>query len=263
MSLFTKKIILSLLPKGAIWNPAIGNDFDKFIEAYATNVDAVREILSKLSMIRDPLRTQFLDELEKEYGVLKNDSFTEAKRRSYLKAYITSGSGNGTVDDLQDIFTEAGFDVFVYQNDPAIDPDILISKQFKMVAGGFNAYAGRDDAFARLIGGELIVNGDQFIERPDYTVVANSQYAYAGNQNFVAGVFEDLVKIKIEYQVPTNPSDWPFVFFIGGQATFDIDGKITAIERAVVPLQQRNEFLNLIYRYKPLFTWAVSLVDFE
>lgn len=262
MSEFTRDLLNSLQPPGIVWTPNSGSDSDKLTEGKAENIDPVLEYLSGLSKIRDPLQTQILEELEREYGISKNDSLTIDQRRAFLNSYIYGSAGNGTADDLQRRFADAGFDLLVHTNDPATDPLVILSQQFQMVAGGQNAYAGREDAFARRVGGELIVNGDKFTERPLYTVVAGGQNAYAGRSDFFAGAFDELQTLPIEYPVPSNPNDWPFIFFLGGPATRDIDGKITSIDQIIEPKELRQEFLKILLRYKPLHTWCVSVVNF-
>ena len=262
MSELTRKIIDSLMPGGSAWAIKSDSDSDKIMDAEALNIDNPKDFLALLARIRDPQLTPFLDELEREFGISKDDSLTEQQRRDFLTSYVFGGSGSGTIDDMRRRLEEAGFDVQVYANDPAQNPAVLTDEQFAMVAGGANAYAGREDAFARRIGGELIVNGDKFKERPLYTSVAGGQFAYAGNQNFLAGLFEELQTVKIDYPIPTNTGDWPLVFFVGGDATYDVNGKITSIEQIVQPAELRQAYLKIILRYKPLHTWCISFVNF-
>jgi len=262
MSEFTRQILDSLLPSGAVWSPKFEGDLDKYLDGQADNYDPILTFLRSLSEIRNPSTTPLLEELEREYGLAKNDSLTEAQRRAFLESFIFGAEDSGTPEDLERRLQDAGFDVFVYANDPAQDPLVILDQAFRMVAGGSNAFAGRQDAFARRQGGELIVNGDKFKQVPDYLTTAGGPNSSAGNSSFIAGKFDEVTSVKIEYVVPSNPGDWPLIFFIGGPATFDIDGKILAIENIIQPAELRNEFLKIILRYKPLYTWGVSVVDF-
>lgn len=263
MSTLTYKILKSLLPKGPAWFPDPDGDFEKYIQGQSDNYDDPIEFLGNLSNIRDPLKTPVLDDLEREFGNSKNENLTEDERRNFLNSYIFSSKGSGTINDLQDRLTEAGFLVTVYSNDPAQDPEVLIDGQFQMLAGGGNAFAGNIDAFASRIGGELIVNGDKFKTVPNFNSVAGGGNAFAGNVSFSAGTFNDLSILPIIYPTPTNPADWPLVFFIGGAATFDIDGKILTIDQVIQPKELRSEYLKILLRYKPLHTWCVSMVEFN
>ncbi len=262
MSKLTKNTLISLLPPGSAWNPVKGGDFDNFLEAFADSIDNPKDFLARLSDIRNPLTTPLLDELEIEFGVTKNTNLTEVERRQYLNSLIFPSDENGTDDDLQSRLQGAGFNVQVHTNDPATDPAILLDNSFQMVAGGGNAYAGRPDAYARRVGGELIVNGDQYIQRPNYIAAAGNQNIVAGNQNANAGVFDGLILIEIQYRIPTDPGDWPLLFYLGGDVTRDGGGFITALETVILPIEIREEFLQLVLKYKPLHTWAISTVNF-
>lgn len=214
-----RAMIDDLLPPGPLWEPEDVGDFDHLLDGMADNIEAVIIFLSTLSDIRNPKKTIILDDLEREYGVPTNALLSEATRRLRLTELIYGAVGNGTEDDLQPALRDVGFDVYVYQNDPAVDPATFLDQQFQMVAAGGNAYAGRSDAFAARTGGELLVNGDVFLTSRIFTSVAGSGF-YAGTGHG-AGEYEDLLITKQEYPVPTDSDDWPFVFFVGGLATRD------------------------------------------
>lgn len=259
---FLKDVITATMPKGAVWTPVIQGDFDKFLDGQADSHVDIYEFLSLLSKIRDPQNTPFLKDLEKEYGITGNESLTEQQRRDYLESIISRSQENGTPEELQRRLQEAGFDVQVHANDPANDPQVILDQVFRMVAGGSTAYAGNEQAIASRVGGELIVNGDKFRQVPNYIVQAGNSFAFAGHQDFLAGRFDGLSRKKIVYQVPTDPADWPLLFFIGGDATKDIDGKIIKVDVIEQPIELRSEFLKIVLKYKPLHTWAISVVDF-
>lgn len=262
MNELTRKFVNSLLPSGCAWNPVVDGDLDKFLQATADNIENPKEILSKLAYIRDPLRTPVLDELEIEYGVTRNENLTEEQRRVYLNSVAFPSRGTGRLEDLERRLLEAGFPVSIHSNDPSIDPMIITNNAFNLFSSGPNAFAGREDAFARRIGGEVIVNGDQFTQTPVWLSVSSSQGMFAGSSGAIAGRSDGVSLEKIEYEVPRNAGSWPLVFFIGGDATRDSNGFITSIDRVLLADDNRNEFIQLLLKYKPLHTWAVSLVDF-
>jgi hypothetical protein len=217
MSDLTREMIDDTLPDGPIWEPEEDNYFDLLLDGIADNFEAQQLFLSTLSDIRNPLKTTILDDLEREYGIATNTLLSEATRRLRLAELVFGRSSAGTEDDLQTALRNVGFDVYVYQNDPAVDPSIFLDQAFQMVAAGGNAYAGRIDAFAGRIGGELLVNGDIFTTSRVYTSVAGSGF-YAGGGHG-AGEYEDLLIEKQEYPIPVDPADWPMVFFVGGAET--------------------------------------------
>jgi hypothetical protein len=219
MSDLIRAMLDDVFPPGTIWEPEEDGDFDKMIVGMADNGEVIRDMLADLQNLRNPFKTIILDDLEKEYGIPKNTLLTQLVRRTRLATIIYGGKSNGTENDLQSALRRAGFDVFVYQNDPAVDPVIFLEQAFQMVAAGGNAYAGRSDAYAGFIGGELLVNGDIFKTSSVFTSVAGSGF-YAGTGHG-AGEYDGLLIEKIEYPIPTDPADWPMVFFVGGLATYD------------------------------------------
>jgi hypothetical protein len=207
-----------ILPPGEIWTPEDAADFDLLLDGIADNLELVRAVLDDLSDVRNPNKTVILSDLEREYGIPSNELISEATRRARLAELVYGSDSDGTEDDLQTALRNVGFDVYVYQNDPAVDPDIFLNEQFAMVAGGDNAYAGRDDAFAGQSGGELLVNGDTFTTKKIFTSGAGSGF-YAGTGHG-AGEYDELLIEKVEYETPSDPDDWPMVFFVGGIATY-------------------------------------------
>ena len=213
-----RAMIDAALPSGSIWRPAPDGDLDKLLDGTAENLETVRLFLAGIKDVRNPALTDYLDDLEREFGVLTNLSLTEAQRREQLHPLVYGRGGGGTIDDMQTALDNAGFNVTVYANDPAVDPSPFLNDNFQMVAGGGNAFAGNAGAFAARIGGELLVNGDIFKMSRIFTSVAGTLYAGAGHG---AGEYVDLLRSKVEYPVPADPADWPLVFFVGGAATFD------------------------------------------
>lgn len=261
--LFLRAVIDTFLPPGPLWRPEADKEFDELLDGIAGTSENVRVFLNGLADVRNPFKTIFLSDLEREYGILTDTRLTEETRRVQLAAMIYASEGTGADDDLQKVLNDAGFDVFVYQNSPdgpAVDPAIFLDQDFQMVAGAGNAYAGRADAFAGRLGGELLVNGDFFTTLPEYEVVAGNLYAGDGG---VAGFYNDVVTVKKEYDIPVDPDAWPFVFFVGGVATLDPGtGAITAIESAEVSNEREQLFKRLILRKKPLYTWAALVVTY-
>lgn len=216
MSDLTRALINDTVPPGPAWEAEEDKDFDLLREGRADNYEIVQDFLAILSDLRNPNKTTILSDLEREYGIPTNTLVSEATRRARLAELAFNRSSDGSEDDLQAALRNVGFDVFVYQNDPAVDPVIFLEQQFQMVAGGDNAFAGRDDAFAGKTGGELLVNGDIFTTTREFTSVAGTMFAGDGSS---AGEYDRLLIEKVEYNIPTDPALWPFVFFVGGAAT--------------------------------------------
>ncbi len=259
MSNLTRATIDTIWPEGSIWTPAPGLDLDNLLDGISDSWETVRAFLDTLDNVRDPATTTFLEDLEKEFGVFTNTSLTEEQRRSQLHPLVYQRSSNGSVDAMQSALDAAGFDVQVHENSPAVDPAIFLDEVFQMVAEGGNAYAGRDDAFAGRVGGELLVNGELFNTNRQFTAVAGNVYAGDGT---TAGEYSGLEREEVVYKIPTDPGDWPLVFFVGGDATRGGSGELTEIELADVPTEQKSEFKRIILRSKPMHSWAGLIVNY-
>lgn len=250
-------------PEGPEYTPVPDGDMSKWRNATANNLDTIRALIKDVAFIRNPSETPVLNDLEKEFGVFTNTTLSEQTRRELLKSDVYKKKTTGNDDDLQTLLDNAGFDLTVYNNSPegpAIDPALLILQNFQMQAmEGTNYYAGNDLAYAGFFGGELLVNGNIFEQIGLFLGAGN---LYAGNTNAVAGYFDDWTQTKFEYPIPIDPDRWPFVFFVGGDATFNIDGSIATMEQGIVPAEQRKRLEDIILRFKPMFSWCGLIVDF-
>ena len=258
MSELMRRTIDKILPKGSAWRVSQDDDSDKFLDGMADNWETIRAFLSEMDCIRDPHCTPFLADLEREYGVLTNASLTELQRREQLSPIVFNRSSSGSVDSIQQALDDAGFNVQVHENSPAVDPAIFLDQAFQMVAGGGAAFAGNQDAFAGRVGGELLVNGELFTTERVYESVAGTMFAGTAG----AGEYTDLLRTKVEYPIPTDPNDWPLVFFVGGDATRDGSGALTAIENADVPSPQESVFKQIVLKFKPIHSWAGLIVTY-
>lgn len=258
MSNLIRRAIDAALPEGSAWRVAPGGDLDKLLDGTAENFGAVKDFLAGLADVRNPAKTTYLSEMEREFGAYTNSSFSEQQRRDTLTPLVYNRGGLGTAQDLQDALTGAGFDVEVYQNNPAQDPSKYVETGFIMVAGGDNAIAGRVDAIAGFAGAELLVNSDLFTLSKDFISIAGKADAVAGNMT--AGEFDGFSRIFARYDVPTDPAAWPLVFFVaapGGFIAPDFD-----LVAAEIPAEQRDVFRNLILRVKPVRSWALLVINF-
>lgn len=258
----TREAIDAAFPRGPFWLPKVDGDYDKLLDGISDADLLVYDDLSDLARIRNPQTTPYLSDLEKEYGILPNPNLTEQVRRDALQSKMTEKSTGGRLEPLQSAITDSGFtNLLVHANDPPVDPAIFLDQSFQMVAGGDNAYAGRSDAFAGRIGGNLVVNGDIFTQQKAVLMQAGGDI-YAGNTNAVAGYFEELKLTPQAFELPTDPGYWPLFFFVGGAATRDGSGALTEIATETIDADRRTELISLIVRFKPSHSWCGLIVEF-
>lgn len=264
--MFSRAVINALLPGGSAWEPEVDSDYDYLLNGIGENSDAVLDDLDLLRYIRNPERTSILSDLEKEFAVIPVSGSTEAERRERLATVMFRRNELPTYEVLEEKLQDAGFDVLVHANDPAVNPALFLIQAFQMTAGdllpgGNDAQCGEAEAYCGRIGGELLVNGEIFEQEPNYTILCEEALAQCGEAEALAGQFDSVNLIPIEYDIPVIAGYWPLIFFVGGPATRNpVTGAITDIEIAEVPIERRLEFRRIILKYKPMFSWAGLVV---
>lgn len=259
MSSLMRRVLDVVKPKGSIWNIAPNGDWSKFFDGLAANLEIPRQLLCELANVRNPDLTTYLEDLENELGVFTNPNLTDTQRRQQLKPILYNRDSNGDHDTLENALISAGFNVQVHENSPAVDPAIFLNFEFQMVADGLTAFAGNQEAYAGKSGGELLVNGEAFSTEKIITSGAGTFYSGDGTGS---GEYDSLLITKTVYPIPADPADWPLVFFVGGDATRDGSGALTAIELASVPSEQESAFKRIILKYKPMHSWAALIINY-
>lgn len=264
-----------------------GGHLDRLLAGMGANAEVTREFLGDLAYLREPKLTPILEDLEREYGLSPATSINEETRRQQLHAIVYARSGNGSKDFLQTVLHNAGFtNLFVYDNSPPVDPRRFLEAPFEMLAGDPLSQAGEPGAQAGAGTGFLVVNGDIYSFQVDYTMLAGDPLAQAGEPTMLAGEYSGVTKIPVEYEIPADPIYWPFIFFIGGPATYNpdggslmyagdtlaqageptalaqfFDGELQSIEFADVPAERVEALKRLIVKYKPMHSWAGLLIN--
>ena len=219
------------------WQPVPGEDMDNQLSAIADGLQYVYDFLTTMGTMRDPQRTAYLDELEREYGVSPNTILTDAQRRAYLALIKYARNRRGTIDNMQTALNLAGLGVGgyglnVYANDPPVHPGPFTQFSYQCVCGGANAYCGYNPvggggavtAVCGVNGGLWVVNGDVFSSAPGYYGCGNTNmvcgYFPAGSATTaVCGYYTFLLYSPIMIASPTDAWTWPCTFFVAAGVT--------------------------------------------
>lgn len=202
MSLTYKDILSSLLPDGALWRPAPGKGFDKFLEGMGNNEERIRLFLADLAHIRNPDKTPILSDLEKEYGIKTNELISEADRRAQLAGTMYARRANGSRDFLAGQLQRAGYPLQVHDNAPATDPEPLIFGLSQIYCGDPLAQCGEPLAQCASFSGELLVNGNIGVNQIDYIVQCGETLAQCGEPTAQAGNYSGVSLIPYTYVIP-------------------------------------------------------------
>lgn len=255
------KIFKLLAPKSNAFSLFIQKKLTKFFEGLTVIPDNFRSFLHQIFFDIFPENTRELEMWREQFGIQYFPT-DDTQRRNLITTEWRSSGGQGK-DYIQSQLRSAGFNVQIHENNPAVDPNIFLSSNFVMQAGGANAYAGRPDAFAGKTGGDLLVNGPILTNVPNYLAVAGFDNCVCGNVVGHCGYFEKINTYDKVYQITTDPDYWPFFFFIGGDATRDpTTHALTAIENANIQSDRKEEFKRLILKLKPAQTWVGLMISY-
>lgn len=146
-SALMRSVLDSLLPPGSAWRLRPGGDFSHLLDGIADNLESVRDDVGGLGLLRDPYRTPYLEELERDFGIDPNTQLSDAQRRLNLAAVMFSRDRRGTLDDLQAALDRAGYGdgglgFHVFANDPACDPSFFVAGDYQTMCGSATAYCG-------------------------------------------------------------------------------------------------------------------------
>lgn len=273
MTTISRALLNDLLPPGSLWIPQDGEGFDLLLEGIAQSFEDIKIEVDKVGLVRFPLLTDVLSDLEKEFGIVPAAGLSESDRRASLLATKTARKSNGSADFIQQKLNEAGFDVQVHVNNPVVDPALFVEEQtFIYVCGGVGVICGRVvspgppnplDVISGAGKGELLVNGDLIFRFSEILVVSGSPSAICGAASSICGSTLGPTENDVVYEIPTDPGYWGLIWFVGGDATRDpITGALTNIDYATIPSSRKNEFKRLILKYKPIHSWAGLVIRF-
>jgi len=258
----SRQIIDALLPPGAIWVPEDDGDLDKLFDGKALNMDATRSLFLSLAKLRSPLFTPDLEGLEREYGIVPDSTVDEATRRSRLLSAKTAGGGDGAGAFLQRQLRLAGFDVYVHENNPPVDPLRFLYRSVGSIFGTTQAVFGNESTFFGGTRGELVVNGPTYEHEFFSGTIFGGLKAVFGNEDAMFRQGGAFGQREIEYDLPTDAGYWPLVFFVGGEAVRNEAGELTEIAEADVELSRREELIRTIVKLKPIHAWAGLVIKF-
>ena len=269
---FMRQVHDALMPQGEAWTPAPGGKYDRLLDGFADNAQAVLDDLKSLAYIRNPRKNPLamLSDLEREYGITPDDRIPESDRREDLAIARYNARPDSLVRALQKTLDKTGFGVNGYglvatlNGTPAANPWYIIDENFVLVAHEFPSVyaAGTGVAYAGERGGYYLVNADRFNSRPAYPGAGTGMQAQEFPSKSCAGYYEGYAGPENEYTSPIPPEFWPYVFFVGGAVTRNEDGSIASVATITVPLERRQELHKHILRLKPLHSWAAMCVTY-
>lgn len=260
-----KASLLAKQPEGSIGQILTGGDEDKLYDGLAKDNAATMEYIERLSAVRDPHKTVFIEELEADYGIAPNNSMDDDERRQQLAMEVYKTGGTGSLDDLRDALTRAGFtNVNVYDNDPIVAPQSLWGNY--IAARCYDPMAARCSAtmtsrcYEWSDSGEFIVNGKMLVSSIVYSARCTDPMTATCSDPMTARCSAAFVQ---EEEIKYNPTKWfQKVILLGGEITIE-DGAIVAMEEVSISAIRADEFRRIVLKYKPLDTMAAAKIIFS
>lgn len=268
------KTLQHLLPNGRAWRTTDGDkSLTKVIKGASAWGGSVRSALDTDYDELTPERTKSLDEWEYQFG-LPATITADAPRRSRLSASWKTFGGQSP-KYLQDTLRGAGFDVYVHDwwtpgTEPPLgehacatprNPLLYLRRDnlpaYPVVDCGEpfaecgEARAECGDSITPI--GYPLVNKIEF-SSPDPIVLCGEVSAECGEIDAECGNFLEYEILLRRYEVPTDPSYWPYFWYVGG-AVFG--------QQATVPASRKDEFEALCLKIGPLHQWIGVMVNYN
>jgi hypothetical protein len=185
--------------------------------------------------------------------------FTATWTEAYVGVYYSGDAETARVDNIS--ARETISTLQVHANDPAVDPDQFFDDPDQQYFGDTGVEMGEADVQCSNFGdGFMLVNGYHYYYEIIYLAFLGDTLQQCGEEDAMCGDFSGVGKELIEYPTVFDDEYWPFVFFVGGEATRNAQGELTDIEYAVIPREKMDYAVSLIAKIKPMHTWCGFLV---
>lgn len=268
------EIIKKLLPKSRLWKLIDTKYLQSFFKALSSLPADLRKFLDNIYFDIFPKTTRAIEKWEEEYGII-NQETNEELRRKRIEARWNDKGGQSAYY-LQKILQENGFDVLVHENNPVANPNDFLDNnddENEVIINGITRITEEKDLMIRC---ENSIIKDYSIECSKYNsytcaeenVVCgyfeeyhqDKQTWHCADDRAVCGYFESYIELDSEEDIPTNSAYFPFLFFIGGEAVRDENGKIIELKAAKISSSRLAYFRQLVLSIKPAQSWAIVRV---
>jgi len=227
-----RRAIDANLPRGSLWRILSDGYLDKYLDAEGDDLELGRVMTQAAEQVRDPIKTQALADLEIDFGVLPDSNISDSARRMYLSAIKGAAQlETGSAAELQERLRFAGFDVYVFKNDPPVDPADYLLSGYLATCGDAESTCGNPEARCGLGAegdSELIVNGDMISEqRISYTATCGDSESTCvdpddeDSEDYLTtcGALGGMIRERYYYPLPINPARFKYVWFIAAART--------------------------------------------
>jgi hypothetical protein len=273
MSLFLR-IFKHLLPRARAWSITVTKNLRTFWQSLTPlGIEFKDYADQEIFDNRFAYRTELVDEWYREFGILKPTGLSEQQLRDRLDARWKETGGQSPYY-IQNTLQNAGFDVYVhpwwfpiagdppFYNPQVKDPFNYLRKTYLpgsptpiALCGDPDILCGEVDALCGNIDEKIgypLVN-KIWTSREVFNVVCGESEALCGQSEALCGQYEDVIDTMKVYELPTDPTKWPFFVYIGGSEFPNL---------ASVDQTRKDEFEDLCLKICPMHLGIGVLVKY-
>lgn len=254
------QVIKRLLPPGRLFRLPYESTFYKLNKVIGNEAQRVKTFIDDTvnDGIPGNISVDSLVDWESDLAIQKNNALSISERNARITSKLTAQGGQGK-DYLQSVLHAAGFDVYLHEWQPGLDPNDYIASSNDIISVGevpqlfyeSSTAAGEPTSIA---GEPNMVAGEQTTGRAyEISVLPVGGF---GNRVTDSGDtrITDIGDTRIVNFLSYDNSElWPAIFYIC-DAVFP--------NRAIINADREREFKTLVLSKKPVRTWALALVDY-
>jgi len=256
------RIFKHLLPNAKAWRLTANKKLRQFFDGLTELGSDIKEYVDLVWSDIFPQTTRELDAWEKQFG-LPSTALTAQGRRDRLDG-AWKALGGQSPKYIQDSLQEAGFDVYIHEwwtftgvFDISCGEPLAVSGEPAAECGNFTGEVTSVNPVAR-DPSDVLTDGTipfgYFLNSGGLVAVSGGVQAISGAANGVSGGLLVNKPAKIVYQIPSNPTQWRFILYIGAQVYGD---------RATVDVARREEFEALCLKLCPAQQWIGLIVEYS
>ena len=250
------KTIKKLLPKGTAFQSFYGTDWYNFLDGLSVEPKRIADFFEEVrdSGIPGSIPLEALDEWEEFLYLSNNPLLSVQERNDRIESKIAQVGGGGP-DYIEEILeTEFDKDLEIVEN---------LTSSFSPFAGPTmgqpTATCGSGITCAKLSpNGLLIVGPPVYFTDKLYDVTCNVLTTCEGSQPsggaMTCGRYSGVNVSEVEYELPTDTSLWPFIWFITGPLGLN--------DFFDLPIDRREDLIRTVISLKPANTWVIVQVNF-
>jgi hypothetical protein len=256
----TPGVFIHLLPRGRPFRMVIDRPIRQFFEALSNAlVDITRDYFDQIFLDMFPQTTRELTAWELQWGLPDTGMTTQARRDRLAGRWAAQGGQSPRY--IQDTLQGAGFDVYVHEWwIPGSDPPIARNPNAIVNPGGVGCGEPIAECGEPIMecgadiypsAGRLLVNKLYNVYYADSTC-CGEPLMECGEPGALGGEYTDVLFLRQQYDVPSDPNTFPYFLYIGG-AVFGTQADIDA--------ERVQEFEDLCLQICPAQHWIVLMLN--